>query len=86
VAGTAKNHTVVHAVAGEDVKITVDGTDSAGKPAHNDCAHEGGRVVDSEMKPPEPPSVLSLTSTRRRSQTGTAAAAPGTSREDRTCP
>jgi hypothetical protein len=31
-----KNHTVVYAPAGDSVKITVDGTDPAGKPAHNE--------------------------------------------------
>lgn len=34
--GMAKNNTVVYAVAGEDVKITVDGIDAAGKPAHSE--------------------------------------------------
>lgn len=35
-AGAAKNHTVVYEAAGEDVKVTVDGTDRDGKPTHNE--------------------------------------------------
>jgi FlaG/FlaF family flagellin (archaellin) len=35
-AGTAKNNTVVYAVAGDSVKVTVDGVDANGKPAHNE--------------------------------------------------
>jgi hypothetical protein len=31
-----KNHTVIYEAAGDDVKITVDGTDAAGKPTHNE--------------------------------------------------
>ena len=31
-----KNHTVVYAAAGYNVKVTVDGTDSSGKPTHNE--------------------------------------------------
>ena len=31
-----KNHTVVYAAAGDSVKVTVDGTDSSGKPTHNE--------------------------------------------------
>ncbi len=31
-----KNHTVVYEAAGANVKVTVDGTDSAGKPTHNE--------------------------------------------------
>ena len=34
--GTAKNTTVVYAAAGDSVKITVDGVDADGKPAHNE--------------------------------------------------
>jgi FlaG/FlaF family flagellin (archaellin) len=34
--GTQKNHTVVYAAAGDSVKVTVDGVDAAGKPAHNE--------------------------------------------------
>jgi len=34
--GTAKNITVVYAAAGDSVKITVDGVDADGKPAHNE--------------------------------------------------
>jgi hypothetical protein len=35
-AGTTKNHTVVYAAAGDSVKVTVDGVDAEGKPAHNE--------------------------------------------------
>jgi hypothetical protein len=34
--GATKNHTVVYKAAGDNVKVTVDGTDSDGKPAHNE--------------------------------------------------
>ena len=34
-AGTPKNDTVIVEVAGDNMKITVDGTDGDGKPAHN---------------------------------------------------
>jgi len=34
--GATKNHTVVYEAAGDNVKVTVDGTDSDGKPAHNE--------------------------------------------------
>ncbi len=34
--GAGKNHTVVYEAAGDMVKITVDGTDSAGNPTHNE--------------------------------------------------
>jgi hypothetical protein len=34
--GTAKNTTVVYAAAGDSVKVTVDGVDADGKPAHNE--------------------------------------------------
>jgi hypothetical protein len=34
--GVSKNHTVVYEAAGDNVKITVDGTDAAGKPTHNE--------------------------------------------------
>jgi hypothetical protein len=34
--GAAKNHTVVYEAAGDDVKVTVDGTDRDGKPTHNE--------------------------------------------------
>jgi hypothetical protein len=34
--GAAKNSTVIYAAAGEEVKITVDGTDADGKPTHNE--------------------------------------------------
>jgi hypothetical protein len=33
--GTGKNHTVVYSAAGDSVKVTVDGVDANGKPAHN---------------------------------------------------
>jgi endonuclease YncB( thermonuclease family) len=35
-AGTAKNSTVVYVAAGDSVKVTVDGVDGSGKPAHNE--------------------------------------------------
>ncbi|HSD71527.1 MAG TPA: hypothetical protein VLE54_01990 [Thermoanaerobaculia bacterium] len=34
--GAARNHTVVYAMAGDDLKVTVDGVDNDGKPAHNE--------------------------------------------------
>jgi hypothetical protein len=34
--GAPKNTTVVYEAVGEDVKVTVDGTDSDGKPTHNE--------------------------------------------------
>ena len=34
--GAAKNMTVVYAAAGDSVKVTVDGLDGDGKPAHNE--------------------------------------------------
>ena len=34
--GTPKNDTVVYEAVGDNVKVTVDGTDGAGKPAHNE--------------------------------------------------
>ena len=34
--GAPKNHTVAYEAAGDDVKVTVDGTDAAGKPTHNE--------------------------------------------------
>jgi hypothetical protein len=34
--GAARNHTVVYEAVGDDVKITVDGVDREGKPAHNE--------------------------------------------------
>ena len=36
IAGMPKNDTVVYATAGDDVKVTVDGVDGAGKPTHNE--------------------------------------------------
>jgi hypothetical protein len=35
-AGAAKNNTVVYEAAGDNIKITVDGVDGEGKPAHNE--------------------------------------------------
>ena len=34
--GTAKNNTVVYAAAGDDVKVTIDGTSADGKPIHTE--------------------------------------------------
>jgi hypothetical protein len=34
--GMPKNNTVVYEAAGDNVKVTVDGTDAEGKPAHNE--------------------------------------------------
>ena len=34
--GSRKNNTVVYKAAGDNVKVTADGTDSDGKPAHNE--------------------------------------------------
>jgi hypothetical protein len=34
--GMGKNKTVVYAAVGNNVKVTVDGTDKAGKPTHNE--------------------------------------------------
>ena len=34
--GMAKNTTVVYEAAGDNVKVTIDGTDSEGKPMHNE--------------------------------------------------
>lgn len=34
--GAARNHRVVYEAVGDDVKITVDGVDKEGKPAHNE--------------------------------------------------
>ena len=36
--GAAKNHTVVYEAAGDNLKITVDGTDKEGKSTHNEWA------------------------------------------------
>ena len=35
-AGATKNNTVVYEAAGDNIKVTVDGTDGEGKPAHNE--------------------------------------------------
>ena len=35
-AGVPKNHTVVYEAAGDSIKVTIDGTDSDGKPRHNE--------------------------------------------------
>src|SRR6516165_551267 len=34
--GAPKNHTVVYEAAGDDIKVTVDGTDKDGKATHNE--------------------------------------------------
>ena len=34
--GTGKNTTVVYEASGDDVKVTIDGTDKDGKPTHNE--------------------------------------------------
>ena len=34
--GTEKNNTVVYEAAGDEVKVTIDGTDADGKPTHNE--------------------------------------------------
>lgn len=34
--GLPKNHTVVYSAAGDNIKVTVDGTDNDGKPTHNE--------------------------------------------------
>ena len=34
--GTAKNSTVVYSTMGDQMMVTIDGTDAAGKPAHNE--------------------------------------------------
>ena len=34
--GAAKNNTVVYEPAGDSVKVTIDGTDAAGNPTHNE--------------------------------------------------
>jgi hypothetical protein len=34
--GAAKNHTVVYEAAGDDVKVTVEGTDASGNPTHSE--------------------------------------------------
>jgi hypothetical protein len=36
IAGTPKNITVVYAAMGDTIKVTIDGTDAAGKPAHSE--------------------------------------------------
>ena len=42
----AKNHTVVYAAAGDSVKVTVDGIDGDGKPAHNEWTGKfDGRIT-----------------------------------------
>ena len=35
-AGAPRNHTVAYSAAGDKVKVTVDGVDGQGKPAHNE--------------------------------------------------
>jgi hypothetical protein len=34
--GTAKNSTVVYSAMGDNIMVTIDGTDAAGKPMHNE--------------------------------------------------
>jgi hypothetical protein len=34
--GTARNSTVVYSTMGDNMMVTIDGTDAAGKPAHNE--------------------------------------------------
>jgi hypothetical protein len=34
--GATKNHTVVYEAAGDNIKVTVDGVDAKGNPAHNE--------------------------------------------------
>ncbi|HXJ10781.1 MAG TPA: hypothetical protein VNH19_00800 [Candidatus Limnocylindrales bacterium] len=34
--GTAKNNTVVYSAMGDQIMVTIDGTDAAGKPTHNE--------------------------------------------------
>ena len=34
--GAAKNNTVVYEPSGDNVKVTIDGTDAAGNPTHNE--------------------------------------------------
>src|SRR5882757_5771188 len=34
--GTAKNNTVVYSAMGDQLMVTIDGTDAAGKPTHNE--------------------------------------------------
>lgn len=34
--GATKNHTVIYTAAGDDLKVTVDGIDSGGKPVHHE--------------------------------------------------
>lgn len=34
--GATKNHTVTYAAAGEEIKVSVDGTDAEGKKSHNE--------------------------------------------------
>jgi hypothetical protein len=36
ISGTPKNITVVYAAMGDTIKVTIDGTDAAGKPAHSE--------------------------------------------------
>src|ERR1700675_949528 len=44
--GQPKNSTVVYEATGDDVKVTVDGTDKEGKPAQNEWQGEGGGKDD----------------------------------------
>jgi hypothetical protein len=38
--GTPKNSTVVYEAAGDNVKVTIDGTDKDGKPTHNEWTRD----------------------------------------------
>jgi hypothetical protein len=46
-AGATKNHTVIYTAAGDDLKVTVDGINSEGKPVH----HEWTGKVDGKDYP-----------------------------------
>ena len=48
-AGAPKNNTVVFAAAGDDVKVTVDGVDGAGKPTHNEWTGCDGQKIQQSI-------------------------------------
>jgi hypothetical protein len=52
-AGATKNHTVIYTAAGDDLKVTVDGIDSAGKPVHHEWT---GKVDGKDYPVPGDPS------------------------------
>ena len=69
-AGVAKNSTVVYEAAGDQVKITVDGVDAEGKPAHSewtgkfdgkDYAVTGDATADMRSYKTVNPNTLDLT-------------------------